>query len=485
MAATHSSPSSPTVNTEHRIEKENKSQRKKPKKRALLIGVRGESGRVSQQEVAETSAQGRSAPCPPRMKKSRSRKVEEQAVLKGPHEDIRAMRALLLDKYGYAPSDITVLVDDNNPDNIQPTMDNILKAIDDLVAGACPGDRFFFHFAGHSGQLPTDDIEEEDRMNECIVASDDQWIVDDVLHKKLVEPLPPNCTLTAVFDSCHSGSLLGISSIIDAIGYLFPGSTRESEEQKPFGTPQFGGQLVMLIPRESRKASRFSAKGTALASIRNTMASSVDPAVEEGTNASIRPFILTDVLNLESLRLTDSPIAEYLSPERRYCDGFCRNYYSSKDESAPRADIICLSSSKDAQRTWEDSDGMSMTQILVKLLREDPNPILSDLMARVGHDIHEFYVSLHFKARDYKKRLDAYNAQREAVQQTKQDDDHKYEVPAKRKADAVDTKDPSDVKRRKGRRTPKKAVSVEMVNFQNPELSSEIPLEMTTRRWNM
>lgn len=74
-----------------------------------------------------------------------------------------------------------------------------------------------------------------------------------------------------------------------------------------------------------------------------------------------------------------------LSPEPLFCDGFCRtqnNYYFGK-QSEPTAEVvstridfdefyvdlwifipqICLSSSKDAQKTWEDAEGNSMTQV--------------------------------------------------------------------------------------------------------------------------
>jgi Caspase domain len=48
-------------------------------------------------------------------------------------------------------------------------------------------------------------------MDELIVTYDNDLIRDDELRQMLVGPLPAGVKLTAVFDSCHSASLLGES----------------------------------------------------------------------------------------------------------------------------------------------------------------------------------------------------------------------------------------------------------------------------------
>jgi hypothetical protein len=97
-----------------------------PKKKALLIGVCGT----------------RLAP--------KTRAVEDHEgsdILKGPHTDVNAMRALLIgtyvlvlellhasslnvafaEVYGYAPTDITILLDDLDLEHVQPTIINIVR----------------------------------------------------------------------------------------------------------------------------------------------------------------------------------------------------------------------------------------------------------------------------------------------------------------------------------------------------------------------
>ena len=91
---------------------------RKPRKRALLIGIQYEADRKDG--------------------------LRDANPLKGPHTDVEGMRKLLigaldllcslffrwithaiLDLYSYAPEDIVVLVD--KPDQVQPTHENIVR----------------------------------------------------------------------------------------------------------------------------------------------------------------------------------------------------------------------------------------------------------------------------------------------------------------------------------------------------------------------
>ncbi|KAJ7054088.1 peptidase C14, caspase domain-containing protein, partial [Mycena amicta] len=130
-------------------------------------------------------------------------------VLKGPHADIDEVYKLIAGKYGYQETDIVVLRDDG--EGVQPTRVNILRAIDDLVRDARKGDRFFFHYCGHTIQVENHSNSEEDGMDECLVPADNIKIMDNELRRHLVDPLPVGSSLVAVFDSCHSASLLDLA----------------------------------------------------------------------------------------------------------------------------------------------------------------------------------------------------------------------------------------------------------------------------------
>jgi hypothetical protein len=103
-----------------------------------------------------------------------------------------------------------------------------MKAICDLVHDASPGDAFVFFCtlislltlillfitsldAGHSGQQEaTCDPNEVDGLDEFIVTRDFKIILDNTLRQCLVDPLPVGARLTAILDSCHSGTLLDL-----------------------------------------------------------------------------------------------------------------------------------------------------------------------------------------------------------------------------------------------------------------------------------
>ena len=109
--------------------------------------------------------------------------------------------------------DMVILTDDmNNPMQV-PTRANMLRAMEWLVRGAAPGDSLFFHYSGHGGEEKDLDGDEVDGMDECIYPVDFQQsgsIIDDVMHDIMVKRLPPGCRLTAIFDSCHSGTALDL-----------------------------------------------------------------------------------------------------------------------------------------------------------------------------------------------------------------------------------------------------------------------------------
>jgi len=116
-------------------------------------------------------------------------------------------------RYNFAWDDMVILTDDQKNPAAQPTRANILRAMQWLVNGAQPNDNLFIHYSGHGGQTEDLDGDEEDGMDETIYPVDFKqagMIVDDEMHWIMVKPLPPGCRLTAIFDCCHSGSVLDL-----------------------------------------------------------------------------------------------------------------------------------------------------------------------------------------------------------------------------------------------------------------------------------
>ncbi|KAI9450165.1 peptidase C14, caspase domain-containing protein [Lactarius psammicola] len=147
----------------------------------------------------------------------------QQAELRGCINDARNIERFLCERFGYKREDIVVLTDDQQDPRSIPTKVNIIKAMQWLVMGAQPNDSLFFHYSGHGGQTKDKDGEEGDGYDEVIYPADFKkmgHIVDDEMHDIMVKPLPPGCRLTAIYDSCHSGSALDLPYLYSTEGKL-------------------------------------------------------------------------------------------------------------------------------------------------------------------------------------------------------------------------------------------------------------------------
>lgn len=116
-----------------------------------------------------------------------------------------------------------ILTDDQQDPILIPNKANILRAMQWLVSNARPNDALFLHYSGHGGQTQDEDGDEEDGYDEVIYPVDYEragHIVDDQLHQIVVKPLQAGVRLTAIFDSCHSGSVLDLPYIYSTKGVL-------------------------------------------------------------------------------------------------------------------------------------------------------------------------------------------------------------------------------------------------------------------------
>jgi hypothetical protein len=133
------------------------------------------------------------------------------------------VKRFLTSNWGYKNGDIVMLVDDTNNLRQMPTRQNILDAMRWLVKDAHPHDALFFHYSGHGGQVPDKDGDEVDGLDEVIYPVDYKkagLIIDDEMHRIMVKSLPAGCRLTAIFDSCHSGTALDLPYIYHSNGRL-------------------------------------------------------------------------------------------------------------------------------------------------------------------------------------------------------------------------------------------------------------------------
>ncbi|TFK45832.1 peptidase C14 [Heliocybe sulcata] len=147
----------------------------------------------------------------------------QDAELRGCINDAHNVKRFICSRFGYKEDDIVMLTDDASNPRQMPTRDNILQAMQWLVRDGQPNDSLFFHYSGHGGQTKDLDGDEADGYDEVIYPVDFEaasHITDDVMHEIMVRPLPPGCRLTAIFDSCHSGSALDLPYIYSTEGKI-------------------------------------------------------------------------------------------------------------------------------------------------------------------------------------------------------------------------------------------------------------------------
>ncbi|KAF7347408.1 Metacaspase type II [Mycena venus] len=464
-----------------------------------------------------------------------------KALLVGIH--VEEVRELLKDCYGYYDPDITILVDDGV--HVQPTRNNILKAIRDLVKDAKAGDHFCFHYCGHSKQIPNRSGTEEDGLDECLIPSDgvESHIVDNELNAALVLPLPAGCQLVAVLDTCHSGSLLDLrhnkcNRVV--VPWIWPGKRRSDETRHnvvrrnacwvsrgpgilpgrkavpPSRIPstrllarssEINMNLMCQSPlRTTSEAPDTTARGPGLGpkrtyTYRERTVSFFSAGKENGLQeGGDMPSALTgDFWVLpEGDQRCDSPTTMF------ECTGWCRDLNRVAPESATssggvQADVISLASCKDSELTYEDPDGRSMTSALVETLRRNPNQSLKDVLVFLSHAMHTKAVSRHWRAKKYKKDLKAYAA----IVERQNAQNHQRamslsisESPLSRLAPSKTLPAPKiplfarlrtdnlkklGFKRLVWDSEMIKASGLDIDNFQNPELSSSRPLDMGKR----
>lgn len=148
--------------------------------------------------------------------------VGTNAALRGCWNDVKNMKQFLLTK-GFREDDMVVLTDEARDPRSIPTRQNMTAAMHWLVRGAQPGDSLFFHYSGHGGQAKATQGDEADGMNETILPLDYNQagqMEDDELHANLVRPLPMGCRLTAIMDSCHSGTALDLPYVYSTSGNI-------------------------------------------------------------------------------------------------------------------------------------------------------------------------------------------------------------------------------------------------------------------------
>ncbi|MBI4861051.1 MAG: caspase family protein, partial [Candidatus Riflebacteria bacterium] len=173
--------------------------------------------------------------------------------LDGAVNDATAFAEILVSRYGFGRSDVRVLL------NGDATRKRILAEIQTwLLDPAKAGDTCVFFYAGHGSQVTNSLSPETDRRDETLVPVDSWTGAMDVRDKELARLfnrlLDKKVTLTAILDSCHSGSI--------ARGFPAPGKTRylapDPRDARDAGdkgpSPEQRGALILSAAQDDQVA---------------------------------------------------------------------------------------------------------------------------------------------------------------------------------------------------------------------------------------
>lgn len=142
--------------------------------------------------------------------------------LNGCINDAKNVKQFLLTQ-GFSEDDIVLLSDDQTMARGVPTKQNIIDGMRWLVKDSRPSSSLWFSYSGHGVQLEDKNGDEDDGFDEAICPLDFETaglLSDDEMHDILVTPLRQGVRLTALFDSCHSGTALDLPYMYSTKGLL-------------------------------------------------------------------------------------------------------------------------------------------------------------------------------------------------------------------------------------------------------------------------
>ncbi|KAE8667897.1 hypothetical protein F3Y22_tig00112354pilonHSYRG00081 [Hibiscus syriacus] len=138
--------------------------------------------------------------------------------LKGTINDVKNMKGLLTQKYGFEEQNIIVLTEEQLDTRLIPTKANIENCLGWLVKGSRSGDSLVFYYSGHGLRQPDFIQDERDGFDETICPVDflkEGMIIDNDIYTTIVKPLPTGVKLHAIVDACHSGTILDLEHVYD------------------------------------------------------------------------------------------------------------------------------------------------------------------------------------------------------------------------------------------------------------------------------
>ena len=220
----------------------------------------------------------------------------EESWLRGPINDVKLVREMLEERFGFPANNIRTLSEDPAA-NARPLKQNIAKELSDLEQKLSRGDRVVLLLSGHGSQQPNDDPDdpedpEPDGLDEIFCPADIDRpkdidhpfainaLTDDELRVAIKALRRRGAFVWVIVDCCHSGSairgtevrrqiapekLVGMAAILDAKSKTRTGTRGVARDESVMdaASPEEGGlvaiyaaqpnepTLEMMLPDES------------------------------------------------------------------------------------------------------------------------------------------------------------------------------------------------------------------------------------------
>lgn len=171
--------------------------------------------------------------------------MDSQNRLNGCCNDVTNMANLLINKFAFPRNQVVVIADTNVKNVPFTTRESILRRLYELAIKTWKDDleTVYFHYSGHGSQQRDFNGDESDGLDEGICPSDfatSGLIIDDDLIS-IFKQFNPKTKIVAVFDCCHSGTILDLPFIYNSDGTPNLAPTQQTP-QSPVAIPN----IIML-----------------------------------------------------------------------------------------------------------------------------------------------------------------------------------------------------------------------------------------------
>ncbi|OJA21579.1 hypothetical protein AZE42_04118 [Rhizopogon vesiculosus] len=282
-------------------------------------------------------------------------RVEGFSVLPQAHKDVLRLKSFLVKSRGYRPENIVLMMHHHSvAPELYPSREKMLHQIDLMVHQTSQHDQMFFYYTGHGDQVTCRHGSEPDGKDEAILTYTGKRIIDNVLKAHLVDPLPCGAKLFALWDCCHSHTVLDLEHY-NCNAWRVPFKVLSGLAKK---TKSLGKKLSASLVRDSSEGRRSSTKDS-----------------QARTRSS----------TLDSMNFPD--LCRVTSPDS-YLAGCTPDCPMTLPEMRVKAHVVSLSACRDNELAYDDNaTGETVTKFFIEHLERNPNTTYQDLLSFIQQGV--------------------------------------------------------------------------------------------------